>query len=103
MGATETAPTGLDDLAAHIAAERPRLVRLCTAITRNPFAAEDLAHETLFEALQRRDRLHDPAGLPLWLNAIARHVCARWLRSHGREQARAAHDEAAAQAVPDEW
>jgi RNA polymerase sigma factor (sigma-70 family) len=66
---------------------RRRLVRLCAAITGDPDAAEDLAQETLLEALRNVHKLHDPAGAEQWLNAIARNVCRRWARSRGRESA----------------
>jgi RNA polymerase sigma-70 factor (ECF subfamily) len=53
-------------------------VRLCTAITGNSIAAEDLAQETLVEAWRQRHKVYDPAGLHAWLAAIARNVCRRW-------------------------
>lgn len=73
-----------------LAAERPRLARLCRQLTHNADAAEDLAQETLLEAWRLRDRLREPTGLSAWLNAIARNICLRWLRARGREQARLA-------------
>lgn len=68
--------------------ERTRLVRLCTCLTGDPAAAEDLAQETLIEAWRIKDRLYDSDGLPAWLNAIARNVCLRWSRCNGRERSR---------------
>jgi len=65
--------------------ERHRLVRLCAAISGDRGAAEDLAQETLLEAWRNVGKLHDPAGADRWLSAIARNVCRRWARRHGRE------------------
>ena len=65
------------------AAQRARLVRLCSAITGDAVAAEDLAQETLLEAWRHQARLTDPAGSDAWLGAIARNVCRRWLRARG--------------------
>ena len=59
-------------------------MRLCTAIVRDPVAAEDLAQETLLEAWRHQDRLTEPAGAEAWLSAIARNVCRRWLHAQGR-------------------
>jgi RNA polymerase sigma factor (sigma-70 family) len=76
-----------DDLSYALVAERPRLVRLCRQMTGSAEVAEDLAQETLLEAWRLLDRLREPAGLSAWLSAIARNVCLRWLRAHGRERA----------------
>lgn len=73
--------------------ERTQLVRFCTHLTGNPDAAEDLAQETLLEAWKNQQKLHhqddgqDKENWIKWLRAIARHVCMRWARSHGRELA----------------
>ncbi|HZC06628.1 MAG TPA: sigma-70 family RNA polymerase sigma factor [Ktedonobacterales bacterium] len=75
------------DLGAALAGERARLVRLCQLLTSSADSAEDLAQETLLEAWRLLDRLREPEGLGAWLTAIARNVCHRWLRAHGREQA----------------
>jgi RNA polymerase sigma-70 factor (ECF subfamily) len=66
-------------------AERTRLVRLCTALTGDAEAAEDLAQEAMIEAWRHRDRLRDHEGLSAWLSAIARNVCLRWSRRRGRD------------------
>lgn len=68
-----------------LAAERPRLLRLCAYLTGEPDAAEDLAQETLIEAWRHLDQLRDPQALPAWLSGIARNVSARRLRARGRE------------------
>lgn len=68
--------------------ERPRLVRLCYHFTGSLDAAEDLAQETLYEALRNAHKLHDPSGAASWLSAIARNVCARWNERRGRELVR---------------
>lgn len=71
-----------------LAAERPRLVRLCTRITGDPGSAEDLAQETLIEAWRHADGLRDPSAVQAWLTGIARNVCRRWARSRGRDRSR---------------
>jgi RNA polymerase sigma factor (sigma-70 family) len=71
--------------------ERARLVRLCARLSGDQNSAEDLAQETLIEAWRQRQRLHDPSGHARWLSAIARNVCLRWARRHGRELAHLAH------------
>jgi RNA polymerase sigma-70 factor (ECF subfamily) len=67
--------------------ERLRLVRFCSRLTGDALAAEDLAHETLVEALRQARRFRGGDRWP-WLAAIARHVCRRWARARGRELAR---------------
>src|SRR5258706_5538728 len=69
--------------------ERAYLVRLCTAITHDRDAAEDLAQETLLEAWRQQHAI--PLGdhtqrLP-WLSGIARNMCLRWLRKKQRDVA----------------
>lgn len=66
---------------------RPRLVRLCRQVSGSADAAEDVAQETLLEAIRLLDRLRDPDGVSAWVAAIARHVCRRWSRARGRELA----------------
>ena len=73
--------------------ERPRLIRLCTYLTGDPGAAEDLAQETLLEAWRNRHKVSDPEGLSPWLAAIARNVCLRWARRRGASLARVANPE----------
>lgn len=58
--------------------ERARLVRLCTGLTGNLDAAEDLAQETLIAAWRHADTLRDPRAGRQWLTGIARNVCRRW-------------------------
>jgi RNA polymerase sigma-70 factor (ECF subfamily) len=54
--------------------------------------AEDLAQETLLEAWRNRQKLSTQdlaksANRVKWLMAIARNICLRWGRSHGRDLA----------------
>ncbi len=65
--------------------ERSRLVRLCASITRDGDIAEDLAQETLLEAWRHEHMLRDPERRSQWLSGIARNVCLRWMRRHGRD------------------
>ncbi len=79
---TGAAIPGLDDV---LAAERPRLVRLCARLTETTEAAEDLAQETLIEAWRNGHKLRAPDAVQSWLSGIARNVCLRWARRQGRE------------------
>jgi RNA polymerase sigma-70 factor (ECF subfamily) len=89
-------------LEAALATERARLVGLCAHLTGDALAAEDLAQETLLEAWRSRGKLYDPAGVQRWLSAIARNVCARWLRTTARQMGRRAMgSDLALEAVPD--
>ncbi len=67
--------------------QRTQLVGLCARLTENPENAEDLAQETLLEAWRALHKLRDADRLFPWLAAIARNVCLRWARQHGRELA----------------
>lgn len=64
--------------------ERVRLVRLCTQLTGDRQAAEDLAQETLLEAWRCRHKLYDPQDWPKWLSGVARNLCLRWMRERQR-------------------
>jgi RNA polymerase sigma-70 factor (ECF subfamily) len=76
-----------------LAGERTRLVHFCAHLTGNQDAAEDLAQETLLEAWRNQQKLyHQDESLQKeiwskWLRGIARHVCMRWARRHGRDLA----------------
>ncbi len=79
-----------------LAEERAWLVRFCARLTGNPGAAEDLAQETLLEAWRNQHKLAaedlvQPERRMKWLGAIARNVCLRWGRSHGRDLTHLAH------------
>lgn len=70
--------------------DRARLVRLCAYLSGDREVAEDLAQETLLEAWRHAYKLRDPSGYMAWLSAIARNVCLRHARRHGRELAHTA-------------
>ncbi|MGE5464894.1 MAG: RNA polymerase sigma factor [Syntrophothermus sp.] len=65
-----------------LAAEWPRLVRLCAWFTGRPEAAEDLAQDTLVAAWKNRQQLVSPDKLKPWTSAIARNICLNWSRQH---------------------
>jgi len=67
--------------------ERARLVRLCTRLTGDADAAEDLAQEALLEAWSHRSALREPEKRAQWLSGVARNVCLRWARQRGRRLA----------------
>lgn len=67
--------------------ERTRIVRLCTRLTGDADASEDLAQEAMIEAWRTAIRVEDPAALSAWLSGCARNVCQRWARKRGRELA----------------
>jgi RNA polymerase sigma factor (sigma-70 family) len=78
-------------LIAALASERARLVRLCARLSGSNAAAEDLAQEALLEAWRAREKVRDVATIMPWLSAIARNVCHRYLRQHGRDRAHLLH------------
>jgi RNA polymerase sigma-70 factor (ECF subfamily) len=63
----------------------PRLVRLCTRLTRDAAAAEDIAQETLVRAHDHLERFD--LGRPMWpwLKTIAKNLLVDHTRSHGPE------------------
>lgn len=67
--------------------ERPRLVHLCAHLIGDVDAAEDLAQETLYEAVRNAHKLRNPDALTPWLSGIARNLCRNWVRQRGRELA----------------
>lgn len=77
--------------------ERTRLVRFCATLTGKSEAAEDLTQETLLEAWRHLDGLRDAEKRTQWLFGIARNVCLRWGRKHGRDLAHLVPIEAAEQ------
>ncbi len=74
--------SGLD---VSLSLERSRLVGLCARLTGNADIAEDLAQETLLEAWRHLNELRDQEKFTQWLSGIARNVCLRWMRKHGRD------------------
>ena len=52
----------------------PTLLRVGRRLTRHPAQAEDLVHDTVARALERRAELRDPAQLKGWLLAVQRTV-----------------------------
>jgi RNA polymerase sigma-70 factor (ECF subfamily) len=77
-------PADLDEL---LSSERPRLVRLCTRLTDDIQAAQDLAQETLIIAWRNAYQLRDPDRYSQWLSGIARNLCRNWTRSRERDRA----------------
>ncbi|HEV2124319.1 MAG TPA: RNA polymerase sigma factor [Chloroflexota bacterium] len=77
-------PPHLDDTQS-VSASRDLLLRFCTRYTGDPVAAEDLAQQTLLEALEHRHELRNPESYRSWLFGIARNQCRLWARSRGRE------------------
>ncbi len=78
--------SGVSRWDATFAQSRPRLIRLAHAQGVPPDAIEDVVQETWFEAWRARDSLRDPAQVVAWLDGIARHVCQRFHRRHGRSE-----------------
>lgn len=76
------------DIHESIEQERDWLVQWCTYLTGMPDEANDLAHDTMLEALRHAHKLTDPAGRRAWLAVIARYVYWRWRRQHWREARR---------------
>lgn len=77
-------PPRRDD-AQSVSANRDLLLRFCTRYTGDPVAAEDLAQQTLLEAMEHRHELRTPESYRSWLFGIARNQCRLWARGRGRE------------------
>ncbi|MFL5804205.1 MAG: RNA polymerase sigma factor [Roseiflexaceae bacterium] len=73
---------------AALTAAYPQLLRVCTALAGNRGIAEDLAQETMLEALRLKQRVYAVDGVERWLAAIARNVWLRWRRQQGCERVR---------------
>ncbi len=73
----------LDDL---LAAARPQLLRVARAMGNSPDVAEDIAQETLLEALRHLDRVYSLDHFDAWLKEICRNVCRRHAQARGVQQ-----------------
>jgi RNA polymerase sigma factor (sigma-70 family) len=71
-----------------LAAAYPQVLRVCAALSGNRGIAEDLAQETMLEALRLKQRVYALDGVERWLAAIARNVWLRWRRQQERERLR---------------
>ena len=72
-------------LRADLAAAYPKVLRVCTALAGNRGIAEDLAQDTMLEALRLQHRIYAVDGVERWLAAIARNIWFRWRRQQRRE------------------
>ncbi|MGH2712141.1 MAG: sigma-70 family RNA polymerase sigma factor [Actinomycetota bacterium] len=63
----------------------PRLVRLCTRLTKDSAAAEDITQETLVRAHEHLARFDQTRPMWPWLKTIATRVLVDHLRTHSRE------------------
>lgn len=90
-----------------LAAERPRLVRLCRKFSGRPEAAEDLAQETMVAAWKSQSKLVSMDKMQPWTSAIARNVCLNWARRYYREEGRTflldQDDQTIEEVIPDEF
>ncbi len=71
----------METIGERIEAARPRLLRLAQLNGIGPDEAEDVAQETLLEAWRHLERLYEPEGFALWLDAICRNVCKRHIQA----------------------
>lgn len=85
-----------------LSAERAMLVRFCARYSGSADAAEDLAQQTLLEALRRQHQLRDPEARRGWLLAIARTTCLDWGRARSRDLARCANLSVAERGEPED-
>ncbi len=82
--------------------ERTAILHLFARFTGDMDTAEDLAQETLLEAWRHGDGLRNPEARAAWLRGIARNVCLRWLRRHGRDSAHVSRGDVLAEERADE-
>ena len=69
--------------------ERQRLQRVCLRYTGDPFAAEDLAQETILIGLRRaKGQGNAPREWSPFLFGVARRLCQTWRTTRGLEQDR---------------
>jgi RNA polymerase sigma-70 factor (ECF subfamily) len=88
-----------------LAEERIRLTRYCARFVGDYDIADDLAQETLLEALRHVTGLRDRSVWRSWLIGIARNVCLRYVKERTRERERRAEGDIAhmlAEQVPDD-
>ena len=76
----------------------PRLVRMCTKLTRDSAAAEDIAQETLVRAHDHLARFDQSRPMWPWLKTVATRVLVDQLRAQSRELLTAEHPEDTAHA-----
>lgn len=67
---------------------RQSLVVRCYRQTGNWSIAEDLAQETILEALRQAHKVKRLAGVEAWIYAICQNICLRWRHKACREQLR---------------
>ncbi|MBV1708115.1 MAG: RNA polymerase sigma factor [Hyphomicrobiales bacterium] len=77
----------MDDIAAALEPEIPRLRRFAYALTRDRAAADDLVQDTLERALSRWQVRRRQSSLRAWLFAILRNLFLDSLRQRGRRGA----------------
>ena len=61
------------------------IYRYVLTITKDPYLAEDVLHDTFVKALSQGN-LFDPAKVQAWLYRVARNLCYDYLRKSRREQ-----------------
>lgn len=70
----------------HFAAAYVPLLRVYIALSGDRVTAEDLAQETMAEALRLQHRIYAVDGVERWLAAVARHLWRRWRRQRVGER-----------------
>jgi RNA polymerase sigma-70 factor, ECF subfamily len=83
----------MQDIAEHVVALRPLLVRLARQRLRNDAWAEDAVSETLVAALEKPGAFAGRAKAKTWLVGILKHKLVDQVRRHTRECQLNAHDE----------
>ncbi|MCU0270756.1 MAG: sigma-70 family RNA polymerase sigma factor [Acidimicrobiales bacterium] len=83
MSAPPPSGPGLDPDA--LAAETPALLRMATALTRDPHRAADLVQDTIVRALERSDQYRGDAPLGAWLRRILHNLAVDRGRRSQRE------------------
>lgn len=76
--------TSVETVEAFVQRVLPEAYRLAAIMSCDPVGAEEVAHDALLAAWDRRDRLRDPAALDAWLTRFVAGKCRGLLRGRSR-------------------
>jgi RNA polymerase sigma-70 factor (ECF subfamily) len=84
LGAEAADPTAAETLEAFVARVLPEAYRLAAIMLRDPVGSEDVAHDAVLAAWDRRSGLRDPNALDAWFARIVVNKCRDRLRQASR-------------------